>query len=42
MRYYDYPSKEKEDVHCELDDIEKVKYGEMFKGRIRLEVIQSL
>ena len=38
MRYYDYPSKEKEDVFVELADLDKVKYGEVFKGRILLEV----
>ena len=38
MRYYDYPTKEKEDVHIELADLEKVKYGEVFKGRVHLEV----
>ena len=38
MRYYDYPSKEREDVFVELADIDKVKYGEVFKGRILLEV----
>ena len=38
MRYYDYPSKEREDVFVELADLDKVKYGEVFKGRILLEV----
>ena len=38
MRYYDYPTKEKEDVHIELADLEKVKYGDTFKGRVTLEV----
>ena len=38
MRYYDYPTKEKEDVHIELADLEKVKYGDVFKGRVMLEV----
>lgn len=38
MRYYDYPTKEKEDVHIELADLEKVKYGDTFKGRVMLEV----
>ena len=37
MRYYDYPSKEEEDVFVELADLEKVKYGEIFKGEIRIE-----
>ena len=37
MRYYDYPSKEEEDVFVELADLEKVKYGEVFKGEIRIE-----
>ena len=38
MRYYDYPTKEREDVHIELVDLEKVKYGDVFKGRVHLEV----
>ena len=38
MRYYDYPSKEREDVHVQLAELEKVKYGDTFKGRLMLEV----
>ena len=38
MRYYDYPSKEKEDVLIELVELEKVKYGEPYKARVKLEV----
>ena len=39
MRYYDIPSKEREDVYVELVELEKIKYGTEFKGRIMLEVI---
>lgn len=38
MRYYDYPGKEKEDVLIELVELEKVKYGDPYKARIKLEV----
>ena len=38
MRYYDYPSKEKEDVQIELVELENVKYGDPFKARIKVEV----
>ena len=41
MRYYDYPAKEREDVHIEMADLEKVKYGDIFKGRVTLEVCNN-
>ena len=38
MRFYEIPSKENEDVHMELVELESVAYGNTFKARILLEV----
>lgn len=38
MRFYEMPTKEKEDVTMELVELESVGYGQPYKARILLEV----
>lgn len=40
MRFYEIPSKEKEDVTMELIELESVAYGDPYKARILIEVRQ--